>query len=229
MGTDDLSEMILRTFVEADTEGVGYINYQQLSSIFESLSDQLRLTEKDIAFIMAEADENQDGVIEYNEFVPLAVDLIESIYAKSTADMQVAQADAEAHEAAVASLLQDMSQEELENTLVAVFQNADKDGNGTLDRKEFQACLKSADLGLKNKQIKALMAQTDMDGDGLISYEEFVPTCFDMLVEVLSKEIKHDAESPELVAVEQFLMDNFQAEDEKGTGVLPFDKLKQIV
>jgi len=217
------------TFVEADEEGKGYLDYQQFSSLFQSLSDQLPLTEKDLTFIVAEVDENQDGVIEYKEFVPLAVDLIESMYAKTTAQIAVAEADAEAHEAALSSLLDGMSQEDLEATLMNVFKQADADGNGTLDRKEFQACLRSADLGLKNKQIKALMAQTDIDGDGKITYEEFVPTCFNMLVEVISREIKHDAESPELAAVEQFLMDNFAAEDEKGAGVLDFDAVKQIV
>jgi len=227
--TEQLSEIILATFVDADAEGKGYIDYQQFSNLFKSLSDQLPLSDKDIAFIMAEVDENQDGVIEYKEFVPLAVDLIESIYAKTTAQIAVAQADADAHEAAVASLLNGMPREDLEATLTGIFQQADKDGNGSLDRKEFQACLRSADLGLKRKQITALMAQTDIDGDGKVTYEEFVPTCFEMLIEMVSKEIKQNAESPELAAVEQFLMDNFQAEDEKTTGVLQFEAIRQIV
>ena len=227
--TEELSEIVLATFVEADTEENGYIDYQQFAGLFKSLSDQLPLGDKDIAFIMAEADENQDGVIEYREFVPLAVDLIESIYAKTTAQMAVAQADEDAHEAAVSSLLNGMSREELDATLLGIFQQSDKDGSGYLDRKEFQSCLRSSGLGLKKKQINALLAQTDVDGDNKVTYEEFLPTCFGMLVEILSREIKHDAESPELAAVENFLMENFMAEDPKNTGVLQFDIVRQIV
>ena len=40
------------------------------------------MSNKVIKQIMAEADENDDGVIEYREFVPMAVDVINIIEAK---------------------------------------------------------------------------------------------------------------------------------------------------
>lgn len=46
------------------------------------LQDELGLSNKVIKQIMAEADENDDGVIEYREFVPMAVDVINIIEAK---------------------------------------------------------------------------------------------------------------------------------------------------
>ena len=122
-----------------------------------------------------------------------------------------------------------MTQEELEGTLMEMFKQADKDGNGVLDRKEFRDCMRAADLGLRRKDINAIAAQTDVNGDGMIEYAEFLPTAFEVLVEMVAKQIKQSAESPELAAVVKFLMSNFEAEDQKNTGVLQFDKLKAII
>lgn len=47
-----------------------------------------------------------------------------------------------------------------------------------LNRTEFKECLKAAKLGLTRKDINLIMSTVDMNRDGLISYEEFVPVCF---------------------------------------------------
>jgi Ca2+-binding EF-hand superfamily protein len=227
--TSELAEIILSTFQQADTESKGYLEYSEFRNLFLSLSEQLSLTEKDIEFLMDEADCNQDGVIEYNEFIPLCVDLIESMYAKTSAQVAEAEADSAAHDAASEGLLNGMSREELEGTLMEMFKQADKDSNGVLDRKEFRDCMRAADLGLRRKDINAIAAQTDVDDDGNISYEEFIPTAFEVLVEMVAKQIKQSAESPELAAVEQFLMTNFEAEDPNNTGVLQFDEIKAVI
>merc|ERR1711865_120193 len=227
--TSELAEIILSTFQQADTEGKGYLEYSEFRGLFLSLSEQLSLTEKDIEFLMDEADCNQDGVIEYEEFIPLCVDLIESMYAKSSAQVAEAEADSAARDAASEGLLNGMTREELEGTLMEMFKQADKDGNGVLDRKEFRDCMKAADLGLRRKDINAIASQTDVDDDGNITYEEFIPTAFEVLVEMVAKQIKQSAESPELAAVEQFLMTNFQAEDPNGTGVVQFEKAKGVI
>ena len=227
--TSELAEIILTTFQQADTEGKGFLEFDEFRNLFLGLSDQLSLTEKDIEFLMDESDMNQDGVIEYNEFIPLCVDLIESMYAKTSAEVAEAEADSAAHDAAAEGLLNGMTQEELEGTLMEMFKQADKDGNGVLDRKEFRDCMRAADLGLRRKDINAIAAQTDVNGDGMIEYAEFLPTAFEVLVEMVAKQIKQSAESPELAAVVKFLMSNFEAEDQKNTGVLQFDKLKAII
>merc|ERR1711998_761307 len=115
----ELAEIILTTFQQADSEGKGFLEFDEFRNLFLGLSDQLSLTEKDIEFLMDESDMNQDGVIEYNEFIPLCVDLIESMYAKTSAE--VAEADSAAHDAAAEGLLNGMTQEELEGTLMEMF------------------------------------------------------------------------------------------------------------
>ena len=65
-----------------------------------------------------------------------------------------------------AELLRGLTEAELMDILKGVFQNADADGNGTLDRKEFATCLKDSNLGFTKKEINVLMSEVDLDGDG---------------------------------------------------------------
>lgn len=50
-----------------------------------------------------------------------------------------------------------------------------QDGSGYLNRKEFVRCLKAAELGLSKGDILQIMEAADEDGDGFITYSEFVP------------------------------------------------------
>jgi len=62
---------------------------------------------------------------------------------------------------------------ELENLLVSVFNDADKDGNGVLDKEEFSALLDTANLGLDASEKLQLMMFADLNGDNSIEYAEF--------------------------------------------------------
>merc|ERR1719253_1144644 len=124
-------------FRHADMDKSGFLDRRELKSVFIKLRDDLGLSDKDIRLLMAEADENEDGVIDYEEFCHIAVDVLESIYARM----------AYAREDASEQLLRGMTQDELKAILETVFKKADVDGNGTLDPKEFQGCLKDTDLG----------------------------------------------------------------------------------
>jgi len=56
-----------------------------------------------------------------------------------------------------------------------MFEYADKDGNGTLDKEEVKAALK--DLGFdfySEKQVKQIMDNADADKNDVIDFEEFV-------------------------------------------------------
>ena len=80
--------------------------------------------------------------------------------------------DAEAGAAGEASLEQD---------LVELFLAADADGSGVLDAAEFAAVLRAAELGLSEAQIASVMAETETNRDGLVSWREFVPVACEVL------------------------------------------------
>lgn len=72
---------------------------------------------------------------------------------------------------------------------MVVFQNADLDHNGKLDSDEFWSVLqsKTLNLNLSPEEMKQIQKETDVDGDGAITYEEFIPVVKELLSKVYSK------------------------------------------
>jgi calmodulin len=56
----------------------------------------------------------------------------------------------------------------------SVFNSFDTDGNGVLDKNELKNAFKDFKGGLTDEEVDALMAEADTNGDGQISFEEFV-------------------------------------------------------
>lgn len=58
----------------------------------------------------------------------------------------------------------------------AAFDAFDKDGKGTICKKELRAVCDELKVQITEGEIAALIAEADADGDGEISYEEFKKT-----------------------------------------------------
>jgi len=175
---------------------------------------------------MAEADVNGDGEIGYAEFVPLAVDLVQSMYAKAEAAAELEAEEQEAAAAATEFMLHGMSRDELEAVMKEVFVKADVDGSGALSLNEFHKCIREAELGLTRKEINRLMQEVDADQDGIVTYEEFVPLCFDMLVELLKDELLKGKQPSEL---EEYLVTLFANADVNESGFLGVHELRDLL
>ena len=106
MSNDELIERVTFLFDQADADGNGYLDRQEFKEVFKSLKNELGLSNKMVKQIMAEADENDDGVIEYKEFVPIAVDVINVLEAKQDFEAQKAMDAEDAVEDAKVSLPQ---------------------------------------------------------------------------------------------------------------------------
>eukprot|EP00042_Codosiga_hollandica_P036854 m.285581 g.285581 ORF g.285581 m.285581 type:complete len:1019 (+) comp54976_c1_seq2:150-3206(+) len=83
-------------------------------------------------------------------------------------------------------LSKDRESDEFHNICMKVFQNADTDGNGMLDRQEFIAVMKSPSLGLNlsPSEIEQVYELIDKDHDTNIMYAEFVPVLKKLLQRV---------------------------------------------
>lgn len=160
------------------------------------------------------------------EFVPLAVEVIETIYAKKRFDEEAAARQAEAAEETESYLLHGMPREKLENTLRDMFNRADEDGSGKLNRTEFQTALRESGLGLTRQEINVLMAEVDEDDDGEIDYEEFLPVCFNVLVEIVSKQLEDQRIPQHEAELRDFFITVFRDTDEAGSGRLAPQQLR---
>ena len=113
---------------EFDEDKNGYLDRREFKECLQSA--QLGLSPQEIMHIMAEVDENDDGVVEYNEFMPLAVELLQSLQVKEdvTADAidmrEAARAQAEQY---LDSMGRDALQEKLSQLFIKVRDLGDMD------------------------------------------------------------------------------------------------------
>ena len=187
----------------------------------------LGLDDKQMKLLMAEADSDSDGQIDYFEFVPLAVDLITSLQAKMEVKAEEEEQEDRARLAANEYMLHGMSKDALNAVILDVFKKADKDDSGALTIAEFHSCIREADLGLTRKEVNVLMHSVDVDLSGTISYEEFGPLCFDILVEILKDELLQAQRNPG--EMEQYLLSQFSGADTESVGKLKVAELRDAL
>jgi len=84
------------------------------------------------------------------------------------------------------------------------------------------------ELGLSRKDVNLLMSSVDVDHDGLVSYAEFVPMCFSILVDRFTDQILSNAmlHSDDLLAKD--LIARFAACDAHGSGQLSPHRVKLV-
>ncbi|KAH8074215.1 Ca2-binding protein [Aureococcus anophagefferens] len=131
----DLQELLLKMFQESDDNGNGSLSYDEFYQLMEDAD--LGLNHSELQLLMSEADENDDQEINYNEFMPVAIDLIQSFkarrYAKRTLDAEDKAVDDEA--------LEKLYGPEIEQSVEAaeaLFLLADSRSTGCLTRPEFR-------------------------------------------------------------------------------------------
>lgn len=226
---EELQRRIAAIFHEADKDSNHFLDRREFKKCLQLFAQELDLKVSDLRHIQVYADENNDGMISYEEFVPVAVELLTVIFAKKRHEWQQAQRQQQAAQESAAYLLNGMPREELEAALTSIFQAADSDNSGELDRKEFVLALKNSDLGLTKKQIHLLADEADTNGDGHIQYVEALPVMFGLLTELVAKQLEYDALPAEEAGVAAYLMDVFAQYDGDGTGRLRLDTLKEAL
>uniref|UniRef100_A0A061RQU4 Radial spoke protein 7 n=1 Tax=Tetraselmis sp. GSL018 TaxID=582737 RepID=A0A061RQU4_9CHLO len=113
--------------------------------------------------------------------------------------------------------------------MMNIFQRADADGSGKLNRTEFRDCLKAAELGLTRKEINAILTEVDEDHDGQVSYSEFMPLCFNILVERFKDEVLSNQVLRSTDELERELVSTLSQYDEHGAGKLPQRLIKRVL
>ncbi|KAK3287302.1 hypothetical protein CYMTET_5181 [Cymbomonas tetramitiformis] len=79
----ELQDYIMDLFLAADLDGNGVLDREEMRLVLSAT--YLNLSKKEMHHIMAEADEDDNGVIDFSEFVPLMVNLVKMTKAKEMA------------------------------------------------------------------------------------------------------------------------------------------------
>lgn len=223
MSPVEVEQIIQDVFQKYDQDGNMYLDPNEFKNLMEDLQQRLEFPKEEILRFLAEADMNDDGVIQYQEFIPIAVQIIQSMYAKKQLQYEKARLEQKAEEL----LVHGMTREELTDVISYLFQRIDQDQSGVLSKQEFVAALTSMELGLTRKEINTIMFQIDQDKDGRISYREFVPFAFDLLHKLTElRLLESELQSDELAL---YLADLFKAKDTEMTGKLAVEDIRDLL
>lgn len=223
MSLDEVEAIIQDLFHKYDADQNGYLDPGEFKSLMTDLQARLEFPPDEVLRFLSEADMNSDGMIEYEEFIPLALQIIQAMYSKKRLEQHVAEVDQHAEDL----LVHGMSRDELTELVGSIFERMDADGSGTLNKQEFVTALTSMELGLTRREINTIMFQIDQDQDNNVSYREFVPFAFDLLQKLTSlRLLETELENDELAA---YLMDLFKAKDTKMIGQLHADDIRDLL
>jgi Ca2+-binding EF-hand superfamily protein len=162
----------------------------------------LDLTEQQKNLLKREADINNDGNIDYQEFIHFVTDFVSNqpkpktntsvdvaglVSYKRRPVSQIKAMDRSMNEFKEGSLehaiyklkLYIKSNADSFTSMELTFQRLDEDGSGSLNELEFQLALDRLKLGLTKKQKEDLMNISDKNSDGEISYLEFIDFIYD--------------------------------------------------
>jgi calmodulin len=140
---DQLAEL-KEAFSMFDKDGDGTITLSELSSVMRTLGQ--KPTEDELQIMLSSVDTNQNGVIDFDEFLEL---MRNHFYG----DGEEPSAEAE---------------------LLEAFRIFDRNGDGFITEEELRQALLNLGERLTGEQIKDMLNAADKDGNGLIDYSEFV-------------------------------------------------------
>lgn len=227
MTTDELASFAMDVFLRFDADQNGVLDVWEFKEVLKSTA--LNFNKEEIREIMAESDADGNGIIDYKEFLPIFVELVTSLKSAQETKQQRHEVEDETRTEVEALFIKGMTEEELTLRMQQLFAQFDDDGNGTLDPEEFQRALNSADLGLSRKEINMLLGEADVNDDGCIEYDEFVPVAFRVLVDrARNKQLENEALSSE-DGITALLVDEFRGADPTGTGVMHVQDVKRCL
>jgi len=215
MGREQVMEVMADIFKRADVDGSGALSTAEFQKCLKEAD--IGLTKKEINILMIECDANQDGTIDYAEFVPVAYDILVEIVKSS--------------------LVQPPS--DLEQYLLDLFTSVDNEQLGRLQVSQLSQALRTADLGLNRVQVHSVAGEAPVDEDGLVDYEAFVPKA----AAIVHRLLDYDAQAQRFEAVQKLhevsarappdfetaLMAAFEARDPQGKGYIMAEDVERVL
>lgn len=129
----------------------------------------LGISSQELRFVISEADENDNGLVEYDEFVPLAVDMIQSFRARNKAKTLNSQQDVMVDDQ-ILKTISAKEMEELAGTCLQKIAELDVKGYGVVRVQDLKKTLSSVGVALKENEISMLCQMLPRDQFGRCKY-----------------------------------------------------------
>jgi Ca2+-binding EF-hand superfamily protein len=125
-------------FEEIDTDKNGYLTFDEFQKLLSKL--ELGISHNELGLLINEADDDHNGVVDYKEFVPLAVDMIIAFRARKIAVSVTSQQESQADKIVMDS----MHSQELKqicDICMMKFRALDEKKSGYIKMSEFRKIL----------------------------------------------------------------------------------------
>lgn len=150
-GSQKKKEELRKLFSTFDKNGDGFITKQELRESLRNI--RIFMTEQEVDDIVVKYDSNGDGLIDFEEFCLLTSECVGVDHEKEGDGV--------------------IENEEVD--LKEAFDVFDKDNDGLISVEELALVLTSLGLreGRKIEECKEMIKKVDMDGDGMVNFNEF--------------------------------------------------------
>ncbi|KAK3257604.1 hypothetical protein CYMTET_33318 [Cymbomonas tetramitiformis] len=224
----ELQEKLAEIFKVFDVDVNGYIDRPEFNNVLRS-SLLKKIDKSTMTNLMAEADMDHDGKISFKEFLPLMVDILSTSHLHERAMYDQKLLEEECYNQASDYLLHGVPASQLKRILETLFQEYDTDNSGDLDSEEVFKALRDARLGFTRREMNVLMSSMDIDGDGKLHYNEFLPMMENLLLENLKNEFVANKALHSENAIAKHLQELLLAKDPGDKGYLPLSVIKSVL
>jgi len=170
MKTSKLIDIIRKMFKRADINRNGVLEIEEFRQLLRH-SPRLGLTPAVVEHIVAEADTNGDGVIDYDEFLPKMLSLLHKADNSGLPEV-IGIPD-----------IWNMDTGRLIEEFRIIFSFGCNEGNTFMYPDEFEEILRRTNFNFSEETIKKCVAVADVNHDGMIDFDEFVPAMLRLLRE----------------------------------------------
>ena len=154
-----LRKALYEVFHAADKDHSGSLDYTEFKNSFKNLSYGLK--DNDIYTLISLADENNDGLITWEEFVPIGVEVIKTFYARNEAQQNAKDSIKELNKEAMEAVYYPEIKKAWE-ILEKEFKKQDFQDKGVVTMFQLKKVLRKSNL-VTPKEINALVRNCEVD------------------------------------------------------------------
>lgn len=196
---------------------LGSLTFDEFQALMEQV--ELGISSQELRFVISEADENENGVVDYEEFVPLAVDLIQSFRARNRAKALNSHEDVMVDDLIYASISTQELQKSADACLEKIYE-VDSKRYGLIRVPELKKALHSiaAAEGIRDNEIGMLCQMLPRDQFGRVKYNATPTSFFDSLSKVRFMTMKNAMIEAQGSGLQKYLLDLCKDEEMKTEG-----------
>ncbi|TMW63392.1 hypothetical protein Poli38472_002333 [Pythium oligandrum] len=175
---DGLTQYLIEVFVSGDSEATGLLPVMELTKLFRAAD--IGLTRLQIITLMAEAQEDKSGFVNYEKFAGHVAGMA-LVLASFDSQQTFATYLQKYRKTSEYYTILDMNQHSFEQTLSRALEALDESHRGLLNRQDVVEAIRNTFQDITQRQLRCLLALADVDEMGDVEYNLITHSAFQAL------------------------------------------------